>query len=70
MHRDVVSVYYTKKNEEARVVHTFEDGEYFIEYANSDGKIFYTETFPGKSLSYVEDAAENWTLGIKEIDYK
>jgi hypothetical protein len=69
MHRDVVSVYYTEKGEEARVVHTFEDGEYFIEYANSEGKVFFTENFPGKSQHYVQDAAENWTLGIKEIAY-
>lgn len=29
---------------------------------------FKTEMFPGKHESYVEAAAENWTLGIKMLN--
>ncbi|OUU46319.1 MAG: hypothetical protein CBC12_11880 [Candidatus Puniceispirillum sp. TMED52] len=29
---------------------------------------FKTEMFPGKHESYVESAAENWTLGIKILN--
>lgn len=30
--------------------------------------VFFTEDFPGKSTRYVEDAAENWALGIKKLE--
>ena len=29
---------------------------------------FFEEEFPGKSVNYVEDAAENWALGIKKLE--
>jgi len=32
-------------------------------------KLFFTEEFPGKSMRYVEDAAENWALGIKKLEH-
>ena len=28
----------------------------------------FKEDFPNKSLRYVEDAAENWALGIKKLN--
>jgi hypothetical protein len=44
-------------------------GEYFyIDYYDAGGNKFHTETFPGKSLIYAENAAENWTLGIKVLN--
>lgn len=33
-----------------------------------DNEPFQTELFPDKSQSYVESAAENWTLGIKILN--
>jgi len=33
-----------------------------------DTEPFKTEMFPGKHESYVEDAAENWTMGIKILN--
>ena len=39
----------------------------YIVYKNKDG-IFHKEVFHDKSVSYVEDAAENYALGIKELD--
>jgi hypothetical protein len=29
--------------------------------------MFFEESFPNNSISYVEDAAENWALGIKKL---
>ena len=43
------------------------NGAYFIEYVKASS-VFKTETFPGKSVHYVEDAAENWALGIKTLN--
>ena len=41
---------------------------FYIKYFDSNNKRFFTEDFEGKSLRYVEDAAENWALGIKHLD--
>ena len=41
-----------------------------IEYFDKDENKYHTEEFPGKSQHYVEDAGENWALGIKKLDIK
>ena len=41
---------------------------YDIFYYDKNGDKVFQESFPGKSLYYVEDAAENWALGIKKLD--
>lgn len=41
---------------------------FYIKYFDSNKKRFFTEDFEGKSLRYVEDAAENWALGIKTLE--
>jgi hypothetical protein len=46
----------------------FKDEFAFLEYYDSNGKKFFHEEFPNKSLVYVENAAENWALGIKKIE--
>ncbi len=43
------------------------DAYYSIVYKDKDGVRIGTEDFPYKSIHYVEDAAENWTLGIKQL---
>jgi len=40
----------------------------YIKYFDDNGKMFFTEEFPNKSLTYVENAAENWALGIKKLE--
>jgi hypothetical protein len=40
---------------------------YYIDYYDQGGNKFYTETFPGKSIHYVEDAAENWSINTKVL---
>ena len=39
---------------------------FYIKYYDNNDRRFFTEDFVGKSLRYVEDAAENWALGIKK----
>jgi hypothetical protein len=40
---------------------------FYIKYYDSNGKFFFSEEFPDKSIHYVEDAAENWALGYKVL---
>ena len=44
--------------------------EFYIKYFDKNGKNYFIEEFPNKSLHYVQDAAENWTLGIKSVPTK
>ena len=62
----MISEYY-KEGQTATVYQNPATKEYGILYFNEKGSIFHTEQYPGKALNYVEDAAENWALGIKEI---
>jgi hypothetical protein len=39
----------------------------YIKFYNPDNDKMKIEEFRGKSLGYVEDAAENWALGIKKV---
>ena len=39
----------------------------YIKFYNADNDKMKIEEFRGKSLGYVEDAAENWALGIKKV---
>jgi hypothetical protein len=47
-----------------------ENGVYGIHYymGIGDTNAFKTELFEGKHVTYVEDAAENWALGIKNLN--
>ena len=41
----------------------------YIKYYRAESSAyFHLEEFRGKALRYVEDAAENWTMGIKKLD--
>jgi len=51
-----------------KVCMDFKEEMAYIEYFDDNGKQFFSEDFPGKSMRYVEDAAENWALGIKKLD--
>jgi hypothetical protein len=44
--------------------------DYYLKYYEKNGRCFHTESFPGRSVYYVEDAAENWALGIKNDPVK
>ncbi len=43
------------------------DGTYGVRFVHK-GMTLGIEWYEGKSESWAEDAAENWILGIKEID--
>lgn len=50
-------------------IHLETKGEYFyIKYFDQAGKQFFVEDFVNKSHRYVEDAAENWCMGIKKLE--
>ena len=46
----------------------FKEEHAYLTYHEENGKRFFKEDFPNKSLRYVEDAAENWALGIKKLE--
>ena len=50
------------------VMMDFKEEMAYVDYFDDRGKKFFTEDFPNKSIRYVEDAAENWALGIKKLD--
>jgi hypothetical protein len=41
----------------------------YIKYFDSNAKQFFTEEFPGKTVRYAQDAADNWAIGIKQIPH-
>ena len=59
-----ISSYYRSKEKETATV-CLSDEEYIIVYESELNELTEIETFHGKSLNFVEDAAENWALGIK-----
>lgn len=64
-----LSTYYSDHGKGyAEVYFDFREECAYIRYLTDEGKVFYTEDFPNKSLRYVEDAAENWALGIKKLE--
>lgn len=52
----------------AEVYFDFKEELAYIQYYDDKGHLFYTEEFPDHSLPYVQDAAENWSLGIKKLE--
>lgn len=64
-----ISTYYTDDNKGyCNVILNLKTEMFYIEYYDSNNKLFFSEEFPNKSLHYVEDAAENWALGIKKLE--
>lgn len=63
-----ISTYYKESAGGPRAEVYLEEAGYVIRYYDAAGNLFQTEEFPGKSLHYVEDAAENWTMGIKTLN--
>jgi len=64
-----LSTFYKDDSTEYCELHVDLKEEFFyIKYFDDRKNRFYTEEFKGKSLRYVEDAAENWALGIKKLE--
>jgi len=69
-HRKLISEYYKDDGSVAKIYQVINgmDGEhsfFSITYKDTTGTRITNEDFKFKSLRYVEDAAENWALGIK-----
>lgn len=64
-----ISTYYADDNRGHCELHVdYKEEMFYLKYFDDNGKQFFTEEFPNKSMRYVEDAAENWALGIKKLD--
>ena len=65
----VISTYFKEEGSfRARAEVVKKINSYVIDYYDQNDNHFHTESFDGKSLRYVEDAAENWALGIKVLN--
>lgn len=63
-----ISEYFKSSTKKAVVYKTsMQEALYLIEYFDND-VVFHKEIYDNNSLRYVEDAAENWALGIKKLD--
>jgi hypothetical protein len=63
-----ISTYYADNQKGYAEVHVdFVQNINLIKYFDNEGLLFFTEDFPQNSINYVEDAAENWALGIKKL---
>ena len=64
-----ISTYYSDHDKGYCEIHVnYKEELFYIEYFDNNGKMFFTEDFPNKTHRYVEDAAENWALGIKKLE--
>ena len=64
----LISTYFKEDTSGARAeVHDTPDG-YMIEYYDMNGNFMKSETHHGKSLHWAESAAENWAMGIKNLN--
>ena len=64
-----LSTYYSDHGEgKAEIWFDFKEELAFIKYLDDNDVMFFEENFPNNSISYVEDAAENWALGIKKLE--
>ena len=65
----MISTYYHQYDEGffAQLRYSPEKSYYYIDFYNDKNFIIGRKVFEGKSLSYVEDAAENWTLNIGNV---
>lgn len=65
----LISTFFKESTSSARAeVMQSADGMLYIDYYDVGGNKFMKEDFPMRSIHYVEDAAENWALGIKVLN--
>ena len=63
-----LSTYYFDNGKGCCEIHLDSKNEsLYIKYFDESGRKFFVEDFPNKSMLYVENAAENWALGIKKL---
>lgn len=65
----IISEWETDDNRGKAVVkYSSIDEHFFIEYYDDRGHKFFIEEYEDRSIHYVEDAAQNWVLGIKQLN--
>ena len=63
-----ISTYYSELGKGYCEVHmNFKEEMAYIKYFDDNDRFFFSEEFPDKAISYVQDAAENWCIGIKKL---
>ena len=68
MGREITTHYADDNKGKAVVCMDFKEEMAYIKYYDENDQFFFKEEFPNKSIRYVEDAAENWALGIKKLE--
>jgi hypothetical protein len=65
-----ISIHNSTDNKKTAIVKQDDAGVYAIDFYDYDvGELALTRrVFEGKSIHFVEDAAENYTLGILDVD--
>ena len=69
-HRELISTYYKKDDiygsraEVYRIKGKPFENTYSIAYFNSNNAMLRSKHFANSTLEYVENIAENWTLGV------
>lgn len=63
-----LSTYYADNGNGFCEIHfDYKEERAYIKYFTEDGMKYFEETFNDRSLRYVEDAAENWAMGYKDL---
>lgn len=63
----LISEYFNSDNTTTKAVVIKADGGYYIEYYIQNA-LAKSEFFENQSLQFVENAAENWALGVKPLN--
>jgi len=64
----IVSTYFKEDSSGPRAEVHKDGSGYAIHYYDASGERLKTESHAGKSVHWVESAAENWALGIKTLN--
>jgi len=65
----VISTYFKEEGGfKARAEVVKENNEYKMVVYDTNGEYVTEKAFPGKSIHYVESAAENWTMGFQVLN--
>lgn len=67
MNQIICSYHSDDKTRKAEVMHDIPSGLFYVNYYLND-KLFLGEYYPGKSVHWASDCAENYALGIKNFD--
>jgi len=62
-----VTTYYAEDNNGKAVVCMGPNGPY-IDYYDAAGHLFFTEDYDKETLSYVENLAQEWSQGFKQLN--